>query len=407
MQESSLIKLSRRMLEVKSSPTVALNAKAKAMAATGIKVANFAVGEPDFPTPESVVNVAIAALRAGHTKYGAAGGGPAIRQAIAQKLRRDNGLDVADTDIVVGMGAKEILFHVFLAVINEGDEVLVPSPYWVSYPDQIIAAGGKPVYLPLPADIADAPIDIAAIERTATERTTGILLNSPNNPAGYVLAEKDLRALGELLKRNNWWIIADEIYEYLAFDRPHVSLLKLFPELKDRFILVNGMSKGYAMTGWRVGYCAGPAATMKLVRDLQSHSSTCLPPFIEEAATFALQQGPQLLAKEFQELKARRDLTCRLFDERRADDRGVENIRLGYVAPQGAFYVFIDARNLIKSGKIASSMALAAHFLAVAHVAVVPGEAFGAPGYLRLSYATDAATIEAGVRRMIACAAAL
>ncbi len=402
-----MIKLSRRMLNVKSSPTVALNAKAKAMAAQGIKVANFAVGEPDFPTPQSVVDVAIKALNAGRTKYGAAGGGPQIRQAIAQKLKRDNGVEFPDADIVVGIGAKEILFHVFLAVVNEGDEVLIPSPYWVSYPDQIIAAGGKPVCLPVPADIAGAPLDVAAIERAATERTTGIVLNSPNNPAGYVLSEQSLRALGELLKKKNWWIIADEIYEYLAFDRPHVSLLKLFPELKDRFILVNGMSKGYAMTGWRVGYAAGPSETMRLVRDLQSHSSTCLPPFIEEAATFALQQGPQLLAKEFERMKARRDLCCRLFDERRKEDRGGSANRLGYVPPQGAFYLFIDARQLIASGKAASSMALAARFLEEAHVAVVPGEAFGAPGYLRMSYATDEATIEAGVRRMIASAAAL
>lgn len=378
------VALSSRILSVKSSPTVALNAKAKALGKDGIKVYNFAVGEPDFPTPASVVEVATKALAAGRTKYGPAGGSPEFRQAIADKLARENQVNFKPDEIVVGIGAKEILFHICLATINEGDEVIIPAPYWVSYPDQVIAAGGKPVCLDLPRNIALKPIEIEMLRRAATPRTTAIILNSPNNPAGYVFDEAQMRELGTFLRDKPWWIISDEIYEYLAFDRPHVSLLKMFPELADRFILVNGMSKGYAMTGWRVGYCAGPARAMKLVRDLQSHSSTCLPPFIEDAATFAIKQGPSLLADGLKAMQRRRDLAAEILR-----DAGI-----GFVAPQGAFYVFIDTGRK-------DSMALGEQLLMKHHVAMVPGEAFGAPGYLRMSYATDERTIEDGLKRLV------
>jgi aspartate aminotransferase len=394
------MQLSRRISAVKSSPTVALNAKAKTLAQSGVKVMNFAVGEPDFPTPDAVVQVAVEALKAGHTKYGAAGGGPAFRAAIAAKLARENGLTFPAGDIVAGIGAKEILFHIFLAILNEGDEVIVPSPYWVSYPDQVVAAGAKPVFLPLPDDIGARPLTVDALAKAATPRTTAIVLNSPNNPAGYVFDERLLHDLGTFLKDKPWWIVADEIYEYLAFDRPHVSLLKLFPELKDRFILVNGMSKGFAMTGWRVGYCAGPTAVMKMVRDLQSHSSTCLPPFVEEAATYAIAQGPALLADGLKAMKRRRDLAA----ARLAEMPGV-----GFTAPQGAFYVFIDVRQVLAGARTfkGDTFALSDLLLTEHHVAVVPGEAFGAPGFLRFSYATDEATIAEGLKRLAAALRAL
>lgn len=380
------MQLSRRILAVKTSPTVALNAKAKALAKDGIKVLSFAVGEPDFPTPQSVVEKAEAALRAGRTKYGPAGGSPEFRSAIAAKLQRENGLTFAADDIVCGVGAKEILFHIFLALINEGDEVLVPSPYWVSYPDQIIAAGGKPVLLPLPEDIAGEPLSIDVIKKYATPRTVGIVLNSPNNPAGYMFDYKLLKELGEFLETKPWWVVSDEIYEYLAFDKPHTSLLKVAPGLKDRFFHVNGMSKGFAMTGWRVGYAAGPAPAMKLVRDLQSHSSTCLPPFIEDAAIYAIGQGPALLAEGIKTMKRRRDLALSLI----AKIPGVK-----CVAPHGAFYLFLDLRAKTKDTFAFSDRLLLKH-----HIALVPGEAFGAPGYLRLSYATDEKTIEEGLKRL-------
>lgn len=388
-----VLPLSRRILNVKSSPTVALNAKAKALAKDGIKVLNFAVGEPDFATPQSVIDVATAALAAGHTKYGPAGGGPEFRKAIAAKLQRENNLTFSPDDIVCGMGAKELLFHIFLALLNEGDEVLVPTPYWVSYPDQVIAAGGKPVFLPMPKDLAKEPFSLADLERMGSSRTVALVLNSPNNPSGAMMSEAFQKELGAFLKARDWWIISDEIYEYLAFDMKHVSLPALHPELMNRYIHVNGMSKGYAMTGWRVGYTAGPSAVMKLVRDLQSHSSTCLPPFIEEAAAFAIAKGPALLKNELALMQRRRDLAVGIL-------RQIPDV--SFVLPQGAFYLFIDARQAlakIKNGAM-TSMELSEYLLLKQHIALVPGEAFGAPGFLRLSYATDEQQVEDGIKRL-------
>ena len=386
--------LSRRILQVKTSPTVALNAKAKALAKEGVRVLNFAVGEPDFSTPAAVVEQAITALKAGRTKYGPAGGGPEFLAAIAEKLERDNGLKFATNEIVAGIGAKEILFHIFLAILNEGDEVLIPSPYWVSYPDQVIAAGGKPVTLPLPEDVASHPLSIADLRRMASPKTVALVLNSPNNPAGSMMDPKFLEELGQFLLDKPWWIIADEIYEYMAFDKPHVSLLKLMPQLRDRFILVNGLSKGAAMTGWRVGYCAGPASAMKLVRDLQSHSSTCLPPFIEDAATFAIKQGKNLLGAEIEVLRRRRDLALAILRE-------IPNVK--FAQPHGAFYILIDVRQaLAKAGGKLDTFALSERLLLEQHIALVPGDAFGAPGYLRFSYTCDEDTIKAGLSRLAA-----
>jgi len=391
------MQLSKRILSVKTSPTVALNAKAKALAKEGHKVLNFTVGEPDFATPASVVDVAVSALRAGKTKYGAAGGGVEIRQAVAAKLLRENKLKFDPEQIVVGIGAKEILFHIFLALLNEGDEVLIPSPYWVSYPDQVIAAGGKPVPLPIAQDPARELFDLASLDQCRTSRTTAIVLNSPCNPSGCVISESLLRSLGTYLEKTDWWIIADEIYEYLTFEGQHRSLLELFPHFKDRFILVNGMSKGYAMTGWRVGYCAAPTAPLnvaKLVRDLQSHSSTCLPPFIEEAATFALGQGPSLLAAEIGDLKLRRDRTIQRLRE-------LESAGLGLVVPepQGAFYLLLDLRPALKR-RGSTAFEFAEYLLSKHYMAVVPGEPFGAPGYIRISYATAEANLVEGVGRL-------
>jgi aspartate aminotransferase len=391
------MQLSKRILSVKTSPTVALNAKAKALAKEGHKVLNFTVGEPDFATPKPIVNVAVEALHGGKTKYGAAGGGVEIRQAICAKLKRENNLQFDLDQVVVGIGAKEILFHIFLAILNEGDEVLIPSPYWVSYPDQVIAAGAKPVALPMAEDPSRQLFDLASLDRCRTDRTTAIVLNSPCNPSGCVISEDLLHALGQYLEKTDWWIVADEIYEYLTFEGQHRSLLELFPKLKDRFILVNGMSKGYAMTGWRVGYCAAPTAPLnvaKLVRDLQSHSSTCLPPFIEDAATYALNQGQALLAQEIQDLKKRRDLTIAMLKELEAKDLGIVVPK-----PQGAFYLLLDLRSALNRRK-ASAFEFAEYLLSKHYMAVVPGEPFGAPGFIRISYATSQAQMAEGVGRL-------
>jgi aspartate aminotransferase len=388
------VTLSRRILSVNPSPTLALNAKAAAMTKAGQHVLSFAVGEPDYATPHEVVEQAITSLRAGRTRYGAAGGGPEIREAISRKLSQENKLTVPPEQIVVGIGAKEILFHTFLTILNDGDEVIIPSPYWVSYGDQIKAAGGKCVELPLPRSLDQCPVSVEAIKAAATPRTVAFCLNSPNNPAGYVLKEKDLRELGQFLLTTDWWIVSDEIYEYMAFDAPHISLLTLFPELAPRFILINGLSKSFAMTGWRVGWGAGPLPVMKLVRSLQSHSSTCLPMFIEDAALVALAAGPGLMKREISVLKSRRDLAAKLMEE-------VPGI--SFFRPEGAFYIFIDVREGLtraRSLPARTSMALSEWLLVEHKLAFVPGEAFGAPGFLRMSYATSEDTIRQGTARL-------
>lgn len=387
-----MIALSRRYAQIPPSPTLALDARAKALAAEGTKVLNFAVGEPDFSAPQAVVEATIAALKQNKTRYGVAGGGQKLRELIAAKLLRENKLTFDPSQIVAGIGAKEILFHLFLTLLEEGDEVLLPTPYWVSYTSHAIACGAKCVTLPLAAEAPRITKDM--VERALTPRTKLVMLNSPNNPAGYVLSESELRAIGEALRDKNVWIISDEIYEYLAFDRPHVSLLTLMPELKDRFILVNGLSKGYAMTGFRVGYCAAPEPVAKLVRTLESQSSTCLPPFIEEGAIKALELGPGVMADDIAKLRSRRDLAVKRLKE-------IPDTR--FLKPEGAFYVFIDVRDALKHDprfKNDDTLAFSRMLLEEHHVAMVPGEAFGTKGFLRLSYAVNNEDLEEGIARL-------
>ncbi len=381
------MEFSRRIHSVQPSPTLALNAKAIQLTKQGHRVLNFAVGEPDYPTPTVVVDRAIESLKAGRTKYTPAGGGPELRQAIADKLLRDNGLTYNVNQIVVGAGAKEVLFHTFLSLLNDGDEVLLTAPYWVSYGDQIRAAGGVPITVPIPDSSAFPSLD--TIEKYVTKRTKAFVFNSPNNPAGYVLDETELKTLGAYLHSKSWWVISDEIYEYMSFDVPHTSLVKVCPELTSKFVLVNGLSKAFAMTGWRVGYCAAPLELAGMVRSLQSHSSTCIPGFIEDASVVALKAGRPLMSKDIERLKKRRDLAINYMRELGG---------LKFLVPQGAYYIFIDIRQHLKNGETTlqfSDRLLTEHYLALA-----PGEAFGAPGFLRISFAIDDATIIEGIQRL-------
>ncbi len=328
------------------------------------------------------------------TKYGAAGGGLPLRKAVCQKLEKDNHLSYQPGQIVVGIGAKEILFHLALALINEGDEVLIPAPYWVSYTEHVIAAGGKPVVIPFPSDHKGPRLTPEMIQPYVTSRTKAIVLTSPNNPAGYVIPEAELRQLGLYLEDKPWWIIADEIYEYMSYDFPAVSLATLCPKLKDRYILVNGLSKGFAMTGWRVGYMAGPNKVAEMVRTLQTQSSTCLPPFIEEAALTALSLGVDAMKDKMGLLKARRDMAVQLLREMPGVDM---------MPPNGAFYVLIDIRKVLAKSPLYAndnSLAFSAKLLEAHHVAMVPGEAFGAPGFLRLSYAVADEQLREGLKRL-------
>ena len=380
------MELSRRIANIKPSPTLALNAKANLLKKQGHNVLNFSVGEPDYQTPDIIVQKAIESLKAGRTKYTPAGGGPELRDAIVAKLKRDNNLDFKASQIVVGCGAKEILFHITLALLNDGDEVILTAPCWVSYADQIKAAGAIPVIVPLPQT---GKISLADIEKHASPKTKMFMLNTPNNPTGYVLTLDETKELTNYLKQKNWWVISDEIYEYMAFDSEHISPLQVCPELKDRFILVNGLSKAFAMTGWRVGYCAAPQAIADVVKSLQSHSSTCLPGFIEDAAVVGLNAGKPLMAADVARLKTRRGIAIQTLDKCGG---------FKYIKPQGAYYIFIDVRDHLKNGM--TSYELSENLLEKYHLAMAPGEAFGSPGWLRLSYATNEDTIKQGIERL-------
>lgn len=384
-----MTELSRRISAVQPSPTLALNSKVQELKKQGIPVLSFAVGEPDFPTPAVVVEKAIESLRQGRTRYGAAGGGPALREALARKLKKDNRLDFKADQIVLGIGAKEILFHTFLSLLNEGDEVLIPAPYWVSYADQVIAAGGTPIVVPAPQNFPNPPIDLADLDRYATSRTKAIIFNSPNNPAGYVFAPEFVKELGEYLSKKSWWVISDEIYEYLAFTKPHVSLLEAAPSLKDRFVLINGFSKSFSMTGWRVGYAAGPSNIIGLIRSLQSQSSTCLPMFIEDAAVVAAEAGRDLVQASIEDLDRRRKVASALL-------KTVPWLRL--MEPEGAFYLWCDVRPALRPGE--STVEFCARLLDSVQVAAVPGEAFGMPGFMRMSFAVSEVQLREGVERL-------
>ncbi len=388
------MEVSKKISAIKPSPTVALNGKAKELARKGEKVFNFSVGEPDYTTHKDIIDSAIQALQQSQTKYGPAGGGPQLKQAIIDKLKRDNGLSFEESQIVVGTGAKEILFHLFLSLLNDGDEVLIPAPYWVSYTAQVEIAGGKPVIIPMPENHHEARLTPEKIKPYVTARTKAIVLTSPNNPAGYILKKAELEALGDYFKDQNFWVIADEIYEYMAYTAEHHSIASLVPNLKDRYILVNGMSKGYAMTGWRVGYLAAPNPIAKMVRVLQTQSSTCLPPFVEAAATEALRRGPSLMADKIALLENRKNLAVELINS-------IEDVSM--IPPEGAFYIFVDIRSALSKAQgyqNNNSVKFSGFLLEKYHVAMVPGEAFGVPGFLRLSYATSNDELKEGLRRL-------
>lgn len=380
--------LSKNISNLSLSPTVSLNAKAQALKSQGISILNFAVGEPDFPTPKPIVDIAIESLKNGHTRYGNAGGGLTFRQAIVDKLKRENGLTYDPNDIVCGIGAKEILFHTFLAALNPGDEVILSAPCWVSYKEQIQACGAIPVVIPLPTKPNEPLVCSERIEPYASKRTVAIVICSPNNPAGYVLSEHELAQLGRYLASKDWLVISDEIYEYLVFNGMHRSLGQIEPRLKDRFVHINGMSKGFAMTGWRVGYGAGPRELMRLVRSLQSHSSTCIPPFIEEAATWAIKQGREFVSfNNVETMRRRRDLAISCLKEIKG---------ISWIDPQGAFYILVDIREVLGS---LDTLRFCEKLLVEYHIAVVPGEAFEAAGFVRLSYACDEQTICNGIKK--------
>ena len=390
--------LATRLSNIKPSPTMAISAKAKEMKAAGVPVIGLAAGEPDFDTPDFIKEAAYQAIKDGQTKYTAVDGTPALKAAVAAKFARENGLDyAAKTEISVGTGGKQVLYNAFMAILNPGDEVLIPAPYWVSYPDMAILAEGTPTFITGPADkgFKVQPEDLRA---ALTPKTKIFILNSPSNPTGAAYTGAELQALAEvLLDFPRVLIVTDDMYEHLVYDAfDYTTIAQACPELKDRTLTCNGVSKAYAMTGWRIGYAGGPAALIKAMAKIQSQS-TSNPSSVSQAAALAgLEGDSSFLAERNAVFKMRRDLVVEQLNALPGID---------CAKPQGAFYVYPSLTGLIgkktpTGTSISSDSDFATYLLDAAHVAVVPGVAFGLSPYFRISYATSTQALEDAMTRI-------
>jgi len=393
--------LAERARRLTPSPTLVISAKARAMRAQGIDVLALSAGEPDFDTPEPIKAAAIRALREGKTKYTDAAGIPEVRAAVCQKLKRDQGLDYEPADTIVSVGAKHTLYNVCAVLLDPGDEAIVPSPYWVSYTEQIKLCDAQPVIVP--TDPARGfQLDLEALRQAVTPRTKLLLLNTPNNPTGTVYGKRDLEGVAALALDRGFYVVSDECYESLAYEGRTPSIAALGPEIKARTLVVNTCSKAYAMTGWRIGFAAGPRDVIQAMADFQSQCTSNPTSIAMWAAVEAL-AGPQdEVAKMVGEFDRRRRVIVEGLNR-------IPGIRCAL--PQGAFYAFPDVSALFgrrwRGRAIEGSAQAAAFLLEAARVAVVPGADFGADRHLRLSYACGLDTIHEGLARITSACAEL
>lgn len=390
-------RLARRLAQLEPSATSAMNARVQQLRAEGVKVISFSVGEPDFDTPTPVKDAAIDAIHKNYTHYTPAGGIAELRKAVAARVSKDQGLSYGINQVTVTAGAKEALYIAFQALCDEGDEAIIPAPYWVSYVEQAKLAGAIPV-TPATGEATGFKLTPEQLRAAITPRTRVIMLNSPSNPTGSVYSAAELRALADVILEGDAYVITDEIYDAISYVE-YARLLRVAPELEDRTLVVNGAAKAYAMTGWRVGYIAGPQPIITAIKDIQSHTSTHTTSIAQYAALraytpdAAIEQTVRDMVAAFHR---RRDLILELM----AEIPGVS-----CATPEGAFYVFPNVSGLLgkplKGGVVCNtSDELNNYLLDQAHIACVSGEAFGAPGYIRLSYATSEAEIVEGMRRL-------
>ncbi|ACV63134.1 aminotransferase class I and II [Desulfofarcimen acetoxidans DSM 771] len=389
------MRLSYRAARISPSPTLSIDAQAKKMKAEGEKVVNFGVGEPDFDTPEHIKAAAVEAIQAGLTKYTPVAGIEPLKKAIVNKLKVDNKLDFQTNQIVVSSGAKHSLYNTFQVLCQEGDEVILPAPYWVSYMEQIKLTGAVPRIIEAREENG-YKITPEEFSRAVNEKTRAVLINSPSNPTGAVYTRAELEALGEIIVKHNITVISDEIYEKLIYDNlEHISIASLSSELKELTIIINGVSKAYAMTGWRIGYAAAPVQIAKAMSDLQSHATSNASSIAQAASVAAIQGNQQPLETMRVEFAKRRDYML----QRLQAIPGVKCEK-----PGGAFYLFPDISGYFgksyKSRIINSSTDLAELLLQEVKVALVPGIAFGCDKNFRLSYATSMENIKEGLDRI-------
>lgn len=383
--------LSARVKQIKPSPTLAVSAKANALRAAGVDVINLSVGEPDFDTPEFVKAAAIDAIHAGQTKYTAVDGTAELKAAIIQKLDQDNQLQYQPEEIIVSSGAKQSLYNLFQALLGPGDEVIIPAPYWVSYPAMAQLAEATPVVVNSTAE-TQFKLKPEALAAAITPCSKLFVLNSPSNPTGKAYTKAELHALAEVLQAYpQLWIVCDDIYEHTLWAHPFVHLLTVCPALRERTLVINGVSKAYAMTGWRIGYTAGPSAVVTAMRNIQSQS-TSNPNSIAQAAATAALTGPQ---------DARKTM-CQIFADRHQGLVTALNTLPGVQCQpsDGTFYAFPDVTQAINTLQLEDDIALAEYLLEHAHVATVPGTAFGMPGHLRLSFAANETALDTAVKRL-------
>ncbi|MEG4252091.1 pyridoxal phosphate-dependent aminotransferase [Microcoleus sp. Pol10D4] len=381
-----MIKLAARVGEVSPSITLAIAAKAKAMKAEGIDVCSLSTGEPDFDTPEHIKAAAKQALDAGKTKYGPVAGEPQLKAAIARKLQSDNNLNYQPENIIVTNGGKHSLYNLMMALIEPGEEVIIPAPYWLSYPEMVKLASGKPVIVRTDASTG-YKITPEQLSRAITPKTKLFVLNSPSNPTGMVYTPAEIQALAEVIVDRDILVVADEIYEKIIYDdAQHVSIGSLGKEIFDRTLISSGFAKAYSMTGWRIGYLAGPIELIKATSTIQGHSTSNVCTFAQYGAIAALESSQESVEKMRLAFTERRQVIFELLD-------AVPGISC--IKPDGAFYMFV---NISKTGM--NSLEFCDAFLEQQQVAVIPGIAFGADDHIRLSYATDLGTIKKAVERL-------
>ncbi len=384
------LSLSARAGLLKPSPTLGITAKANAMKAEGIDVVSFAAGEPDFNTPEAVNEAAIAAIRAGFTKYTPSAGTPDLKKSIVAKLERDNGLKYTPEQIVVSCGAKHSVYNTMQVLLDPGDEVILIAPYWMTYAEQVILAGGVPRVVHTTLESGFVPT-YDQLREAVTPRTKAIIVNSPSNPTGAVFGHQTLKEIATLALRHGFWIVSDEIYERLVYgDAKQESIASLGAEVSERTITINGCSKSYAMTGWRIGFAAAPVPVAKAMSNFQDQVTSNPTSFAQKGAIAAFNLPPDEVEAMRQEFEARRNLVVSLL-------RQIPGLRVP--EPKGAFYVLPDASAHI-TGDLKTDIDLADYLLQEAKVATIPGSVFEGPGHLRLSYAASRADIEKGVARI-------
>ncbi len=384
--------ISERVRKVKPSATIAISSKAMEMRSAGVDVISMSAGEPDFDTPEYIKDAAKMAMDSGMTKYTQVDGVPDLKQAIINKFSEDNDLIYDPENILVSTGAKQTLYNLFQAILGPGDEVIIISPYWVSYPDMVLLADAKPVIVDTFQE-NDFALDISALADAINDKTKLVIINSPSNPTGITFSRSDYESIGAILQNHpDVYVATDDMYEYIYWgDEPFISFAQACPSLFDRTITINGVSKSYAMTGWRIGYCGGPSDVIGGMKKVQSQSTSNASSISQAAAIAALNGSKDEIYSMVEQYKLRHDYLCAALND-------IDGFKT--TAGTGAFYLFPDVKNLIEKKGFSDDVELSQYLIEKANVAVVPGSAFGSPGYIRLSYATSLELIKEAVDRI-------